>query len=185
MLSGELLVWIHLLAIASYFGLQFGLIYMLLPAARKAPDEQSRRAVLITGFKFYNPFSIAALGALVITGAIRLTDLKAAMKFDYFSRMSGPLSLKLLLSFLLIFIQTYLTFGLTFRIGRQEEIAAHGDGEPFTVEQVNAILRRARAMIWVTIILAAAIMFVSLRMTSAARSSLATAALSPTEQAAG
>jgi uncharacterized membrane protein len=173
MSSGELLAWVHVLAMASYFGLQLGLIYMLLPAAEKAPDERSRRAALIAGFRFYNPFSIATLGAMVITGAIRLTDLKAAMKLGYFSRIGGPLSLKLLLAFLLIFIQTWLTFGLTFRIGRQEEVAAHGDGEPFTIEQVDSILRRARAMTWVTIILAAAIVYVSLRMASLAQSSFA------------
>ncbi len=177
-LPGEFLVWIHILAMASFFGLQFGLLYMLLPAAEKAPDEHSRRAVLIEGFKFYNPFSIATLGVLVITGAIRLTDLKATMKFEYFSRIGGPLSLKLLLAFLLIFIQTWITFGLTFRIGRQEEVAAHGDGEPFTVEQVNSILRRARAMAWVTLVLAAAIVLVSLRMVNLAQP--VPAAASPT-----
>jgi uncharacterized membrane protein len=185
MRSADLLVWIHLLAIASYFGLQFGLIYMLLPAAGKAPNEQSRRAVLIAGLRFYNPFSIGALGALVITGAIRLTDLKATMGFDYFSRISGPLSLKLMLAFILIFIQTYLTFGLTFRIGRQEEVAAHGHGEPFTVEQVNAILRRTRAITWLTIILAAATMLVSLSVTGAARSGVAAAAIRPVRPHAG
>jgi len=170
LLPGEFLIWIHVLAMASFFGLQFGLLYMLLPAAEKAPDEKSRRAVLIEGFKFYNPLSIATLGVLVISGAIRLTDLKATMKFEYFSRISGPLSLKLLLAFLLIFIQTWITFGLTFRIGRQEEVAAHGDGEPFTVERVNSILRRARAMAWVTLVLAAAIVLVSLRMVNVANS---------------
>jgi uncharacterized membrane protein len=175
MLSDEYLIWIHLLAMAAYFGLQFGFLYMLLPAAETAPDEASRRAALIAGFKFYNPFSIAALGVLVITGATRLTDLKATMRFDYFSRISGPLSLKLLLAFLLIFIQTWVTFGLTFRIGRQEEVAAHGDGAPFTVERVNSILRRARAMVWVTIVLAAAIVLVSLRMESVTRTAFSTA----------
>ncbi len=176
MLPGEFLIWIHLLAMASFFGLQFGLLYMLLPAAEKAPDEASRRAALIAGFKFYNPFSIAMLGVLVISGAIRLTDLKAGMKFEYFSRISGPLSLKLLLAFLLIFIQTWITFGLTFRIGRQEEVAAHGDGEPFTVEQVDSILRRTRAMAWVTLVLAAAIVLVSLRMVNVAQAVFTTAA---------
>ncbi len=176
MLPGEFLIWIHLLAMASFFGLQFGLLYMLLPAAGKAPDEHSRRAALIAGFKFYNPFSIAILGVLVISGAIRLTDLKAGMKFEYFSRISGPLSLKLLLAFLLIFIQTWLTFGLTFRIGRQEEVAAHGDGEAFTVEQVDSILRRTRAMAWVTLVLAAAIVLVSLRMVNVAQAVFTTAA---------
>jgi len=168
MLETEILIWFHLLAMAAYLGVQFALIYMLIPAAETIADEPARRAALIKGLKFYNPFSIGVLGVLVITGAIRLTDLKASMKMDYFSRIGSTLSLKLLLAFLLIFLQTYLTFGLAFRIGRQEEVAAHGDGPAFTVEQVNSMLRRIRSMAWVTIILTAAIIFVALKMAQAA-----------------
>jgi uncharacterized membrane protein len=168
MLSDELLTWAHVLGLAAYFGAQFSLIYMLIPAANQATDEQTRKRVLIQGLKFYNPFSIGTLGVIVITGAIRLTDLKAALKFDYFAKVSGPLSIKLLLAFILIFIQTYLTFGLTFRIGRQEEVAAHGDGPPLTAEQLNSMIRRIRATTWVTIVLTAAVVLVSLRMVSAA-----------------
>jgi len=168
MLETEFLIWLHVLAMAGYLGVQCALIYMLLPAAEKIPDDPTRRAALIQGFKFYNPFSIATLGVLVITGAFRLTDLKASMKFDYFSRIGATLSLKLLLAFVLIFLQTYITFGLAFRIGRQEEVAAHGDGPPLTVEQVNRILKRIRSIAWLTIALTAAIVFVALRMAKAA-----------------
>ncbi|HUY26215.1 MAG TPA: hypothetical protein VMV27_02240 [Candidatus Binataceae bacterium] len=162
MSGAEILVWIHVLGWAAYFGAQFAVIYMLMPAAESAPDEAHRRASLIAGFKFYNPFSIGMLGIVVITGAMRLTDLKAEMKFDYFARIGEPLALKLGLAFLLIFIQSYITFGLSFRIGRQEEVAAHGDGPAFTIEQLNSMLRRIRAMIWVTIVLTAAVVLVSL-----------------------
>jgi len=162
MTTANILIWVHVLAMSAYFGAQFGVLYMLLPVAEQAADESQRRAALITGFKFYNPFTIAMLGIVVITGAMRLTDLKAEMKFDYFARIFAALSLKLMLAFLLIFIQTYITFGLAFRIGRQEEVAAHGDGEPFTVERLNSILSRIRAMVWVTILLTAAVIFVSL-----------------------
>ncbi len=168
MLGPQILIWLHLCAMAAYVGAQFAVIYMLLPAAETAPDEASRRKSLIAGFKFYNPFTIAVLGIIVITGAMRLTDLKASMKFDYFARIGAPLELKLGLAFLLIFIQTYITFGLAFRIGRQEEVAAHGDGEAFTVQQVNSMLRRIRAMVWFTILLAAAVIWVSLTMVSRA-----------------
>src|ERR1700746_2755815 len=164
MIGGEILIWLHLCAMAAYVGAQFGLIYMLIPAAETAPNEAARRKALIAGFKFYNPFTIGVLGIIVISGAMRLTDLKASMKFDYFARIGSALELKLLLAFLLIFIQTYITFGLAFRIGRQEEVAAHGDGEAFTVEQLNSMLRRIRAMSWVTIILTVAIVWESLRM---------------------
>jgi uncharacterized membrane protein len=164
MWTTQLLILIHVLAMAGFFGAQFAMLYMLLPAAETAPDEAARRAVLIQGFRFYNPFSLAMLGVLVVTGAMRLTDLKALMLTNYFGRIGGVLSLKLALAFLLIFIQTYITLGIAFRIGRQEEVAAHGDGPPFSVEKVNSMLARIRAMTWVTIILTAAIVFVSLKM---------------------
>ncbi|HEV3109254.1 MAG TPA: hypothetical protein VGY99_02075 [Candidatus Binataceae bacterium] len=164
MLITQLLVLVHVLALAAFFGAQFAMLYMLLPVAQRAPDEAGRRAILIEGFRFYNPFTLAMMGVLVITGAMRLTDLKAAMAVDYFARIGGVLALKLGLVFLLIFIQTYITFGLAFRIGRQEEVAAHGDGPPFTVEKINSMLTRIRAMTWVTIILTVAIVWESLKM---------------------
>src|SRR3981189_90123 len=159
MIGGEILIWLHLCAMAAYVGAQFGVIYMLIPAAETAPNEAARRKALIAGFKFYNPFTIGVLGIIVITGAMRLTDLKASMKFDYFARIGAPLELKLGLAFLLIFIQTYITFGLAFRIGRQEKGAAHGDGEPFTVAQINSMLSPIRALTWFTIALAAAVIW--------------------------
>jgi|SRR6516225_5043211 uncharacterized membrane protein len=162
----ELLIWTHLMAMAGYFGMQLAVLYMLLPAAARAPDEPGRRAILVNGFKFYNPFTIAMLGLIVMSGAIHLTDLKASMKMDYFARIGAALELKLLLAFLLIFIQTYITFGLAFRIGRQEEVAVHGDGEAFTAEKIDRMLARIRAMIFLTIGLTAAVVLVSIRMVS-------------------
>ena len=99
--SANLLIWIHVLAMAAYFGVQFAVLYMLLPMAERAGGESQRRAALIEGFKFYNPFTIAMLGIVVISGAMRLTDVKAEMKFEYFSRIWAALSLKLGLAFLL------------------------------------------------------------------------------------
>ncbi len=162
MLGNELLLFIHVLAMAAFFGAQFAMLYMLLPAAQQAVDEPQRSAILIQGFRFYNPFTLAMLGILVITGAMRVTDIKAAMAGAYFARIGYLLAWKLGLVFLLIFIQTYVTFGLAFRIGRQEEVAAHGDGPPFTIEKINSMLARIRAMTWVTIILTAAVVWESL-----------------------
>ncbi|HUO06619.1 MAG TPA: hypothetical protein VMU16_15600 [Candidatus Binataceae bacterium] len=159
----EFLIWMHVCAMAAYVGAQFAVIYMLIPAAESAPDEAARRKALIAGFRFYNPFTIAVLGIIVITGAARLTDLKA-MGEAYLVQIVPSLEIKLGLAFFMIFFQTYITFGLAFRIGRQEDVAAHGDGPAFTVEQVNSILMRIRAMAWLTIALAAAIIWVSLTM---------------------
>jgi uncharacterized membrane protein len=162
MADGQILIWIHILAWAAYFGAQFAVIYMMIPAAARAPDEEHRRASLIAGFKFYNPFSLGALLVVVITGAMRLTDLKAEMKFDYFAKIGEPLAIKLGLAFLIIFLQTYICLGLAFRIGRQEEIAAHGDGPAFTVDQINSMLSRIRMMVWITIVLTAITVLLSL-----------------------
>src|SRR5260221_4704950 len=175
MQGANVLIWLHLCAMAAYVGAQFAVIYMLIPAAETAPDEAARRKSLIAGFKFYNPFTIGVLGIIVISGAMRLTDLKASMKFDYFARIGGPLELKLALAFLLIFIQTYITFGLAFRIGRQEEVAAHGDGDAFPVEQLKSMLRPIRPMAWFTILLPAAVIWVSLTLVSRAVDEPATA----------
>jgi uncharacterized membrane protein len=185
MSSGQFLMWIHLCAMAAYVGAQFAVIYMLIPAAATAPTEAARRASLIAGFKFYNPFTIGVLGVIVISGAMRLTDLKASMKFDYFARIGSALELKLALAFLLIFVQTYITFGLAFRIGRQEEVAAHGDGEAFTVEQIDSMLRRIRAMAWLTIVLAAAVIWVSLSMVARAADAPAAASRFSTRATSG
>ena len=152
----------YILAWAAYFGAQFAVIYMMIPAAARAPDEEHRRASLIAGFKFYNPFSLGALLIVVITGAMRLTDLKAEMKFDYFAKIGEPLAIKLGLAFLIIFLQTYICLGLAFRIGRQEEIAAHGDGPAFTVDQINSMLSRIWMMVWITIVLTAITVLLSL-----------------------
>jgi hypothetical protein len=54
-------------------------------------------------------------------------------------------------------------------------VAAHGDGEAFTVEQLNSMLRRIRAMAWFTIVLAAAVIWVSLTMVARAVDEPATA----------
>src|SRR5260370_35201740 len=115
MRGGEFLMWLHLCAMASYVGAQFAVIYMLIPAAETAPTEVSRRASLIAGFKFYNPFTIGVLGIIVISGPMRLTALKASMKFDYFSRIGPALELKLALAFFLTFIPPCITCGLPFR----------------------------------------------------------------------
>jgi uncharacterized membrane protein len=176
----ELLIWMHLMAMAGYFGVQLAVLYILLPAAARAESEAGRRAILINGFKFYNPFTIAALGVIVISGAVHLTDLKASMKMDYFERIGAALELKLLLAFLLIFVQTYITFGLAFRIGRQEEVAAHGDGAPLTAEKIDAMLLRIRMLIWLTIALSALVVLVSIRMAAQAE---APAPVSSTAQA--
>src|SRR5712692_3546180 len=161
MLSGEFLNWMHLLGMATYFGLQLALIHMLLPAANAIDDDAGRRKALIAGFRFYNPFSLGALLVLIMSGAIRLTDFKSTMN-DFFARLGPTLELKLLFAFALIFVQTYLNFGLAFRITRQEEVAAHGDGEPFSVEKLDGMLRRIRTVGWVTIILAAATVLISI-----------------------
>ncbi len=44
MIGAEFLTWLHLCAMAAYVGAQFGVIYMLIPAAETAPNEAARRS---------------------------------------------------------------------------------------------------------------------------------------------
>ena len=71
--------WIHLLALATYFGTTLGLALQLLPAAEMVTDPALQRRVLARGLRPYNVLSVGALGVLVISGASSLTEWKALL----------------------------------------------------------------------------------------------------------
>ncbi|HLK09904.1 MAG TPA: hypothetical protein VKW76_00830 [Candidatus Binatia bacterium] len=139
---------IHLLALAAYFGATLDLVLVFLPAVEVEPDPARQRRVLARGLRAYNVLSVGALGALVISGASGLTDLKGRLLQDY-ARLLWPLVRKLSLAFALIMVGTYLAFGLAHRLVRAEL-----GGLPVDVERQRAIVRRMRATAWVALGLA-------------------------------
>lgn len=145
----ELTRWAHLIALASYLGSTLTLVLVVLPMAAAVEDPALQRRVLARGLRPYNVLSVGALGLLLLTGASALTDMKASLRGD-FGRLLWPLFWKLGLSFLLINVATYLSFGLAHRLVRAEV------GQlPVEPAQQAGILRRMRGTAWVAVALAA------------------------------
>jgi len=154
----DLTRWAHLLGLAAYLGSTLALVLMVLPAVEQITDAALQRRILAKALRPYNVLSIGALGVLLMTGASSLTDLKATMRAD-FGRLFWPLAWKLSLSFLLINVATYLSFGLAHRLVRAEL------GQlPVEPERQASIVRRMRSTAWVAVALAAYTTWAGLRL---------------------
>ena len=119
---------IHLLALAAYLGSTLAIALVFLPAAEDVTDPALQRRLLARGLRPYNVLSIGALGVLVISGASGLTDLKA-MLGQNFGRLLWPLLGKLTLTFVLINVATYLSFGLAHRLVRASSDSCRRGGK--------------------------------------------------------
>jgi uncharacterized membrane protein len=141
--------WVHVLAVAVYLGATVAIAAVLLPAAEAIDDPALQRRLLARALRPYNVLSVGALGVLVISGASGLTDLKAALGPD-FARLVWRLAGKLALTFVLINVATYLSFGLAHRLVRAELGAL-----PVEPEKQAGMIRRMRWTAWIGVALAA------------------------------
>ena len=149
--------WIHLLATAVYLGSTLAVALMVLPAAAAIEDPALQRRVLARALRPYNVLSVGALGVLVISGASGLTDYRALLLAQPGALAGGAaehifarLLWKLSLTFVLINVATYLSFGLAHRLVRAELGAL-----PIEAEKQAGMLRRMRGAAWLGIALAA------------------------------
>jgi len=150
--------WVHLLALAAYVGATLAIALVFLPAAEAIDDPALQRRVLARGLRPYNVLSVGALGVLVISGASGLTDLKASLGRD-FGRLVWPLAWKLTLTFVLINVATYLSFGLAHRLVRAEL------GQlPVERDKQAGMIRRMRSAAWLGVALAAWTTWVGIRL---------------------
>src|SRR5499427_6657652 len=134
--------WIHVVALAVYLGATLDVVLVFLPALESLDDPATQRRLLARGLRVYNVLSVGALGVLVISGASGLTDLKASLG-PQFSRLLWPLVGKLSLTFVLINVATYLSFGLAHRLVRAEL------GQlPVEPETQAGMIRRMRSAAW-------------------------------------
>ncbi len=141
--------WIHLLALAVYLGTTLDLALVFLPAANAIADPGVQRRMLARGLRIYNVLSVGALGVLVISGASALTDWKATLGPAY-GQLVWRLVTKLGLTFVLVLVATYVSFGLAHRIVRAEL------GQlPVEAEKQAGMMRRMRDAAWVGVGLAA------------------------------
>jgi uncharacterized membrane protein len=140
---------LHVLATATYVVATLALLVILLPAARRETDLHAQRRLLATWLRRYNVTSVGALGVLVITGASMVTDWKAMLGAD-FGRLLWRLTGKLGLSFLLINLATYLSFGLAHRL-----VVAELGQLPIDPAKQDGMLRRMATAGWLGLALAA------------------------------
>src|SRR5262249_48574728 len=104
--------------------------------------------VLARALRVYDPLAIAALGVMVMTGAVNLTAYKDALRGQFFARLGWLLVYKLILAFWVVMIGTYITFGLGHRIVRSEM-----SGEPACLASITR--RLASACVLVLLLVAA------------------------------
>lgn len=149
---------IHVLALATYFGATLAFVVVFLPAAEAVDDAAVQRTVLARGLRPYNVLSVGALGVLIISGASRLTDLKAQLG-PAFGNLVWPLVTKLALTFLLTMVATYLSFGIGHRL-----VKAELGMLPIEVEKQHGMIRRMRGAAWMGIAVAAWTTWVGLRL---------------------
>jgi uncharacterized membrane protein len=140
--------WLHMLGVGTYVGTTLGLLFVVLPAAARMDDPAEQRKFLTKWLTPYNVISIGALLVLIMTGASAITDLKAMLRGD-FARLFQWLLLKLSLSFTLIFMATWLGFGLAHRI-----VGAERRQAPIEPEWQRSILARMRGGAWLCLALA-------------------------------
>jgi uncharacterized membrane protein len=141
--------WIHLLAMAAYLGSTLALAVVFLPTMAAVTDPALQRRLLARGLRPYNVLSVGALGVLVITGASRLTDYKMVLGQD-FGRLIWPLVGKLSLTFVLVMLATYLSFGLAHRL-----VVAELGALPVDAARQTGMIRRMRVAAWLGVALAA------------------------------
>ena len=141
--------WSHLIAVVVYLGSTTALVLVLLPLAGAQKDPAAQRRLLARWLRPYNVASVGALGVLVVSGGSAVTDFKAALGRE-FIRFMWPLAWKLVLSFLLINLATYVSFGLAHRLVRAEM------GQlPIEPEKQAGMIRRMRGTAWVALALGA------------------------------
>jgi hypothetical protein len=142
-----LLRTVHLAALAAYLVSTVWLL-LVLPAIRRLPDPAEQRRRLARHLRPYNVLSVGAVGVLIISGASALTDLKALYGPAY-TQLLWPLTGKLMLTFLLTMVATYLSFGLAHRLVRAEQGKL-----PVDAGQIRSMLGRLRGGAWLALAVA-------------------------------
>jgi len=153
----RLLVFSHLIAIATFFGASVFLAVAIDVVGRRTPDAITRRRRLAELFRVYNPISIGALGVVVMTGAWSLTPYKEALRGAYFAQVGSLLAGKLALAFAVIMSATWVSFGICHRVVRADQGAL-----PTTDAAMRSIVGRVRMALWITIILTSITLWVAL-----------------------
>jgi uncharacterized membrane protein len=132
-----LVSWLHLAAFALYLGCLAGLWIVVLPTVSNRDESQAH--LLARKLKLYNPLQTAALGVMVLSGAIQLTDLKAVYRESFAKQLGAILAIKLSLAFVLVVLGIHQTMGIGLPFVRRCE-----GGDPISSQDIAKVVRRLR-----------------------------------------
>jgi uncharacterized membrane protein len=151
--------WFHLLALTAYVGAIAGLLVIVLPGVAAIETHEARVKLLSRSLKFYNPLQCGALGLLVITGAIQVTDLKSAYRELFTQEFGAMLGWKLAMAFVLIMLSTQQTMSVGLRFVRRTE-----GGEAITPEELHSITKRLKSSTFSLLVLAAVTVWMGMQL---------------------
>lgn len=154
-----LISWLHLTSLAVYLGSLVGLWIMVLPALSVIRNHEGQVHLLTRSLKIYNPLQTASLGLLVLSGALQLTDLKAAYRELFLREVGVTLALKLIFSFVLILFSTYQSMGLAHRFVRRSD-----GGESFSPQELQRIARRLKGSTLAILVVAMITLWLGVRL---------------------
>lgn len=151
--------WLHVAALLLYAAATAVVLVYSIPRARAQSDPTARLARAARAMKLYDPFSMAVLGVMVMTGAFALTGYKDALRERFFQQMGVVLAWKLGVVFILIIVAAYLAFGLGNRLVGQTELE-----EPPRAEWVASMLTRIQITAGLVLVLCALISWIATAM---------------------
>jgi uncharacterized membrane protein len=151
--------WLHLAALAVYVGSLLSLWIIYLPTLSHIEDPQAQGRALARRLRLYNPLQTGALGVLVLSGALRLTDLKAAYRELFAKELGTILGIKLALAFVLIILGIHQTMGVGLRFVRRCDA-----GDPISSQDIASVTRRLKMTIPPLLILTVLTAYMGLKM---------------------
>ena len=151
--------WLHVISLIAYLGAVVGLTTVLLPSLTTIERHNDKLRFLTRALRLYNPMQVGALGILLFTGALQVTELKAAYRDTFVQQFGYALGLKLTFVFILVIFSVYQAMGIGHRLVRRYE-----GGEAVTRQDLDSCVRSLKASNWCILSVALITLWLGLRL---------------------
>ena len=132
------ILYVHILAASLYTGAA-AFVSIFLPILRRRLEPGEFAGEVAAVIRFYHPFILVCMGALILTGAWYLTGLKTAMG-ERFVLIFVPLGLKLATVFFMVMAMSFQFFALGLRLTRGTGPAGNGRPLAAGIEERLAVI---------------------------------------------